>query len=153
MFDKFFRRVQIPNPDKKLQIFTDGHSDYTTVLKEIYCETCLDYGQLIKVKKKGKLVAKQKWKIFGDPDWKDIETTDVENSNSIMRERNGRLVRKSKCFSKKKGALCYSIEFLQMYWNLMKPIHDKKTPALIEGLADTTWTWDDFFNYRLSTTD
>lgn len=151
--DIFYRRVTLPSPSQKLQCFSDGHSDYTQVLGEYYSETCIDYGQLIKVRKKGRVIAKHKWRIFGNPAWEDIETTDVENSNSILRERNGRLVRKTKCFSKRKGALWCAIEFLQMYWNLMKHIRDKETPALIEGLTDHIWTWDNFFNFRLGTSD
>jgi len=37
----------------------------------------------------------------GNPCYGEIETTDIENMNSIFRERLGRLVRKTKCYSKK----------------------------------------------------
>ncbi|MDR0372392.1 MAG: IS1 family transposase, partial [Nitrososphaerota archaeon] len=59
----------------------------------------IDYGQLIKIKKKGRVVGKKKLVVYGEPFLEDIETTEVENFNSILRERLGRLVRESKCFS------------------------------------------------------
>ncbi len=50
----------------------------------------------------------------GNLDLGDIETTGVENYNGVLRERTGGLVRKTKCFSKRKAdagmfALCVSI--------------------------------------------
>ena len=50
----------------------------------------------------GRVVRKEKKTICGNLDLGDIETTDVENCNGILRERTGRLVRKTKCFSKRK---------------------------------------------------
>ncbi len=86
-----------------MDIFTDGNDDYTYVLAKYYANTCINYGQLIKIKEKGRLIAKEKRTIYGNPDPMDIETTDIENFNGILRERCGRLVRRSKCFSKYKG--------------------------------------------------
>lgn len=81
----------------------------------------------------------------------DIETTNIENFNSIMRERVGRLVRKSKCYSKKKSHLTNAIELIQFHWNMMDTIHGNLTPAMIESLSDYIWSWDDFlmFHYAL----
>ncbi|MCD6208370.1 MAG: IS1 family transposase [Methanosarcinales archaeon] len=42
-----------------------------------------------------------------------METTDVENYNGILRERTGRLVRKTKCFSKRKRMLECSLHVFQ----------------------------------------
>jgi len=58
----------------------------------------IDYGQLVKIRENGRVVRKEKRIICGNPDSGDIETTDVENYNGILRERIGRLVRKTKCF-------------------------------------------------------
>jgi IS1 family transposase len=38
----------------------------------------------------------------------DVETTDVENFNGILRERLGRLVRRTKCFAKVKATGLFS---------------------------------------------
>lgn len=149
MIEKFHHRVELPYHDKKLEIFTDGNDDYEYVLPEFYDMTNINYGQLIKVRKGGRVVDKIKRIIFGNPDIYDIETTDIENFNGIMRERIGRLVRKTKCHTKKKKNLKNSIELLQCYWNIMKPIHGESSPAMIESLTNHIWTWDDFllFNY------
>ena len=65
----------------------------------------------------------------------DVETRDVENFNGILRERLGRLVRKTKCFAKVQRRLVCSIEFFQFYWNLFKAFEGGKSPGLIEGLT------------------
>lgn len=151
MIDKFYSRVQLPLPSNKIQIFSDGNDDYKYVLPEYYPNTCMDYGQLIKIKEGGKVFDKIKRPIFGSPYPEDIETTDIENFNGILRERVGRLVRKTKCHSKKKPSLINAIELIQFHWNFMDPLHDKKTPAMFELLAEDIWSWDDFlmFHYVL----
>ena len=151
MIDKLYNRVQLPRPDDKIQIFSDGNDDYEYVLPEYYPNTCMDYGQLIKVRKGGKVVDKIQRIIFGFPYLEDIETTDIENFNGILRERVGKLVRKTKCHSKKKSSLINAIELIQFHWNFMDTLHDKKTPAMFELLAEDVWSWDDFltFNYAL----
>ena len=86
----------------------------------------MKYGQLIKIRKGGKVVRKIKRIIFGDVDLKEIETTDIENFNGIVRGRNGRVVRQTKCYSKEKSKLEGSLELLQYYWNMMWELKDKE---------------------------
>lgn len=54
MIDKLYRRVELPFPNRKIQIFSDGNDDYEYVLSEYYANTCIDYGQLIKDQRKRK---------------------------------------------------------------------------------------------------
>jgi hypothetical protein len=35
--------IQLPFPDKKIEIFSDGHDDYTNTIPEYYAETCVDW--------------------------------------------------------------------------------------------------------------
>ena len=149
MIEKLFHRVQLPLPENKIQIFSDGNDDYTYILPEYYPETCMDYGQLIKIREGGKVVEKIRKIVYGSPSVDDIETTDVENFNGILRERVGRLVRKTKCHSKKKRALINALELIQFYWNFMDSLHDEQTPGMLESLTDHIWSWNDFlmFNY------
>ncbi len=151
MIEKLFWRVELPFHDDKIQIFSDGNDDYEYILPKFYADTCIDYGQLIKIREKGKVVDKKQKIVFGNPEINDIETTDVENFNSILRERVGRLVRKTKCYSKKKSRLGNAIEFIQFHWNFMDTIHDNLTPAMIESLSNRIWSWDDFlfFHYAV----
>ena len=102
MIEKLFSRTELPFPNNKIQIFSDGNDDYVFTLPEYYADTCIDYGQVIKIREKGRVIDKIKRIIFGNPNPEDIETTNIENFNGIMRERVGRLVRKTKCYSKKK---------------------------------------------------
>ena len=148
MIEKLFHRVQLPLPENKIQIFSDGNDDYTYILPEYYPETCMDYGQLIKIREGGKVVDKIRKIIYGSPSIDDIETTDVENFNGILRERVGRLVRKTKCYSKRKRALINALELIQFHWNFMDPLHDEQTPGMLESLTDHVWSWDDFFAFH-----
>lgn len=95
----------------------------------------LNYGQLVKLRdENGRLVGKERWVIFGKLDVDDIETSDVENFNGVLRERLGRLVRKTKCIFKKKHCLHCAISFFMFYWNFISQIRRGKTSAMIEGV-------------------
>ncbi len=41
-------------------IFSDGNDDYEYILPEYYTDTCIDYGQVIKIRENGKVVDKIK---------------------------------------------------------------------------------------------
>ena len=128
LFEKVFERVQLPFPDMKIQIISDGNDDYTSTIPEYYEETCVDYGQVIKIREGGKIVDKIKRVIYGTINNDEIETTDIENMNSICRERLGRLVRKTKCHSKKKTRLVDAFEFFHFYWDFMDKLTKTETP-------------------------
>ncbi len=151
MLNKVYERLQLPSPSNPVVFFSDGHEDYLTVLPELYAIPCMKYGQLIKTIEKGRMVKKTKRVKFGDLDPNDIETTNVENMNSILRERIGRLVRKTKCHSKKKSRLENAFEFFNFHWNCMDPLPSGATPCMLEGLTGHPWSWDDFllFHYAL----
>lgn len=151
MVEKLFCRTELPSPENKIEIFSDGNDDYEYILPEYYTESCINYGQIIKIREGGRVVYKIKRVVIGSPELDDIETTNIENFNGIMRERVGRLVRKSKCYSKKKSHLTNAIELIQFHWNMMDTIHGNLTPAMIESLSDYIWSWDDFlmFHYAL----
>jgi hypothetical protein len=55
MIEELFLRTALPLPDNKIEIFTDGNSYYTNVLQDYYPDTCINYGQLIKIREKGML--------------------------------------------------------------------------------------------------
>jgi hypothetical protein len=150
MIEKLFHRVQLPHPGNKIQLFSDGNDDYSYILPAYYPETCMDYGQLIKIREGGKVIDKIHKIVYGSPTLQDIETTDIENFNSILRERVGRLVRKTKCHSKKKRALINAIDVIQFHWDFMDPLPSGETPAIIESLSDHLWSWDDFLLYNFA---
>ena len=133
-----------------LTMFTDGNNDYTFVLPKCYPLGLVDYGQLLKIKEKGRLVRKEKWVVYGEPVLREIETTDVENFNGILRERLGRLVRKTKCFAKTKRRLVCAVGLFQFYWNFINEFERGASPAKMEGLSDHVWTWHEFMHKPLT---
>ena len=143
-----FSRIQMPTPNNKLEVYSDGNDDYTVALRDYYPMQCLRYGQVVKIREGGRIVDKIKRSVYGDPDIKQIETTDVENFNGILRERLGRLVRKTKCISKKKSFLNYAIDLFQFHWNYMDPLPSKQTPAMLENLSDHCWSWEEFLYHH-----
>jgi len=152
MLAKLSRRVSVPSASDKLTIYSDGNDDYTYVLPEFYPVDFINYGQVVKIREKGTVVGKVKRVIYGNPKPSDIEITNIENFNGILRERIGRLVRKTKCFPKKKKQLENAMELFQFHWNVMDPLPNKLTPAMIDLLTDHIWSWHEFFYFRLSDT-
>jgi hypothetical protein len=147
----FCSKVIASQHGEKLEVFTDGNDDYVYMLPHYFDVANLNYGQLVKVRdENGRLIRKERRVIFGEVDVDDIETTDVENFNGILRERLGRLVRKTKCISKKIQRLDYAISFFQFYWNFVSQIRRGKTPAMIEGVSAKIWTWHEFFYTELN---
>lgn len=153
MMEKMFERTELPLPDNRIEIFTDGNDDYKHILPEYYAEPCMNYGQLVKIREKGRVVDKEKRTTYGNPDPKDIETTDVENFNGILRERVGRLVRKTKCFSKRKRRLECALHLFQFYWNFIIQFRRGTTPAMLEDIYPKPWDWHEFLFHQLTISD
>ena len=150
IFD-FRRRVDVFSEKRRITVLSDGNDDYTYVLRAFFPVECINYAQLIKIRNSsGRLLGKKRKIIFGEVDGDDIDTINVENFNGILRERIGRLVRKTKCFSKRKYRLICAVTFFQFYWNFMSEFRRDRTPAMIEGISDRIWKWEDFFYARLT---
>jgi hypothetical protein len=142
-----YQKPQSALPAVSFGVFSDGMM-ITRMFCPMFCAWLIDYGQLIKIKKHGRLVGKEKIVVYGEPVLGDIEPTEVENFNSILRERLGRLVRKSKCFSKVKRRLVCAVELFRFYWNFINEFKRGFSPAKIEGLTDHLWTWHEFYYHR-----
>jgi IS1 family transposase len=145
-----FRRRVRPFREERIEVFTDGNDDYTYVLKSFFPMVNINYGQLVKIRDtRGKLLRKERRIIYGDPDEDDIDTVNVENFNGILRERVGRLVRKTKCFSKEKTRLICAVTLFQFYWNFMNEFRRGTSPAMLENLTESLWSRGDLFYARL----
>ena len=149
MVREFVKRIQLPTFTDRLNVFSDGNDDYTITFPEYIRKDCLNYGQLIKIREKGRVVDKIRKVVFGKLSFDEIETTNVENYNGILRERLSRLVRKTKCFGKRKSRLENALHLFQFYWNFIHPINGKLTPAILEKQATKTWTWGNFLHAKL----
>lgn len=149
LFQQFEKCIQKPNDQNKLFIYSDGNFEYPSIIPEYFEKEIINYGLLVKIKKEGKVVDKRKEIIFGEPKIENIETTNVENFNTILRARLSRLVRKTQCHAKKKKSIEDSVELFKMYWNFIKPIHEKQTPGMEEGLIHKKLTWGNFLHWKL----
>ncbi|TSD02549.1 MAG: hypothetical protein Athens071416_648 [Parcubacteria group bacterium Athens0714_16] len=150
MFNKFEDYIKKPNIKRKLKIFSDGNDDYVSVLAEFFGKENINYGQLVKTRKGKKLVEKLRRIIYGKLKLEEIDTTNVECFNTILRNRISKLVRRSQCHAKNKRALENSLKLFQFYWNFIKPIKKKQTPAILENQTTKIWTWGNLLHVKLS---
>ena len=150
---QFAKRIDLPTFSYRLEIRSDGNNDYAVVLGEIYRTDTINYGQLVKIKEGGRVVDKVRRIVYGNPTHDDIETTDVENFNGILRERIGRIVRDTKCYAKNIDCLSNAIGLFQFYWNFMHQMEGRTTtPAIEEHITTKTWTWGNLLHYRIKLT-
>lgn len=149
---QFAKRIDLPTFSYRLEIRSDGNDDYTIVLGECFRPDTINYGQLVKIKEGGRVVDKVRRVIYGNPALDDIETTDVENFNGILRERIGRIVRETKCHAKNIDCLSNAIGLFQFYWNFMHQLHGNLTPAMEERIATKRWTWGNLLHYKIKLT-
>jgi hypothetical protein len=149
MLGQLAQRVVPPTFTHRLEIRSDGNDDYVVVLPEFFRTDTINYGQLIKLRKSGRVVGKIRRIIYGNPERADIETTDVENFNGILRERVGRIVRRTKCYAKNRDQLSNAIGLFQFYWNFIHKLHKNLTPAIEEGVVTKVWTWGNLLHYKI----
>lgn len=149
MMAQFAQRIDLPTFSYRLEVRSDGNDDYAIVLGERFRTDTINYGQLVKIKEGGRVVDKVRRIIYGNPTRDDIETTDVENFNGILRERIGRLVRETKCYAKNIDYLSNTIGLFQFYWNFMHQLHGDRTPAMEEHITTKRWTWENLLHYRI----
>lgn len=139
---------------EKIEVFTDGNDDYTFALPSHFPVSRLSYAQLVKIRDaNGRLIRKEIRTVYGAPDLGDVETVNVENFNSILRERVGRLVRRTKCFSKQKQRLWCGVMFFQFYWDFISELKRGVTPAMMEKCSTHVWSWHEFYYSSLTNTN
>lgn len=117
MLDLFFDRMNLPTPNEKISIYSDGNVQYTICIPELYCEPCINYGQLVKVKKKNSLVCVIREKVLGNPHVSSISTSVVEGYNNKIRQRLSRFGRKTASFSKKTQGFIAALNIFQFVHN------------------------------------
>ena len=153
MFNQFEDYIRQPTYKQKLEIYSDGNDDYVGVLQEYFHRDSLCYGQKVKSKNGVKIIPALKRKVFGNPNYEDIDTNNNECFNSILRNRLSRLVRRSQCHSKTKYALNSALFLFQFYWNFIHELGKNVTPAILEKQATKVWTWGNFLHAKLSYTN
>ncbi|MFH1440139.1 MAG: hypothetical protein ABIG89_06220, partial [Candidatus Woesearchaeota archaeon] len=76
--------------------------------------------------------------------------TNIDGFCSKLRERISCFTRKARGFAKKKLCIEQRLEIFSIQHNFIEA-KKGETPAMKEGLIDKKWTWNDFFNIRLTT--
>ncbi|MEA1908147.1 MAG: IS1 family transposase, partial [Euryarchaeota archaeon] len=153
-------RSKVPDTDNNAMFVSDGNDQYTTAILGNFDPDTINYGQLVKERKSGRVVGKTRKIIFGDLDAGDIETVYVERYNLTLRHGISRLVRKSLCFSKCKNMLDDHLDLYQCYTNFIRPHltlaiktpkevrNIERTPCMAEGITNHTWTWREFLMFK-----
>lgn len=150
MFNDLEDRISQPSAENKLDIYSDGNDDYTSVLKEYFPVDSINYGQKIKSKYGKKIFPAIKKAVIGNPILEQIETNAVESLNSVLRAKLSRLARKTKAISKKRIFLDSAIWLFKFFWNFIHKRHEHLlTPAIIEKITSRRWTWGMFLHAKL----
>ena len=151
---------------------SDGLPHYQKALLEVYGETApyegrgrpptaklppdgLQYGQVVKHRRGGKLVLVEERVIFGEEEevkrnrGGNISTFHIERDNGTARCHNWRLTRKTPGYAKTVGALDAACAWTDVVYNFCRPHKalrvrseepgrkwEKRTPAMAAGLTD-----------------
>lgn len=128
----------------------------------------LKYAQVVKKRKKGRVVAVEKRIVFGkkeDIPESEICTSYIERLNFTLRQENNRLTRKTLGFSKEDAWLDYQAIFYMTYYNFVRThdalkipmetrIHEKvwrkyqkRTPMMSIGITEHVWSMDELLRF------
>ncbi len=152
--DKFYdvisNRLRFPTNKRKVTIFSDGNKQNITAIKKHFPQGAVNYGLRKKIKKNTKIVGVISKVVLGRIPKNEIGITNIDCFCSKLRERISCYTRKARSFAKKKKCIEERLEIFSVQHNF---IEKKKgeTPAMKEGLTNKVWTWNKFFNTRLTT--
>ena len=194
--DKFVEKVKSQSDGQAPLFLSDGWSSYEETLKKHYCtwelvpysgrgrpknpiqlvDSHLNYAQVVKTKKNGKLIELQTRVILGkeedilkiiqsDNRGKTINTSYVESRNGNYRKDNKRLTRKTQCHSKKCDVHDAQIDFITAVYNFVDEAaafrecinpsakkfetkYRKVAPAMLEGITDRRLSLEELLMMR-----
>lgn len=121
----------------------------------------LRYGQVVKYRERGRVVAVSERIVFGGAEQTRqalggrISTSGVERTHLTSRQSNGRLVRKTLSYSKKREMLEWACAWEDLVYNFAKAVKtlrvkleggrwrwQPRTPAMAAGLTDRIWSFE-----------
>ena len=132
----------------------------------------LKYAQVCKKREHGSIVGMVKHVVFGDlndilkilgADSDDkISTSYIERFNLTIRNSLARFIRRTMNFSKKRKIHTKIVDFLQAWYNFVKPHKSlrvlrmdgnrkwmQRTPVMAEGLTDHIWKLEELLMFRI----
>ncbi|HSH60981.1 MAG TPA: IS1 family transposase [Acidimicrobiales bacterium] len=145
----------------RVQLTSDGHRPYLTVVEPLFGSDGIDFAMLHKLyghDTEGErtyspavCTGTDKRIICGIPDERLISTSYVERQNLTMRMGMRRFTRLTNAFSKKVENLAHAVSLHYMHYNFCR-VHQsltetddngrrrKRTPAMAAGVADHAWS-------------
>jgi len=147
----------------RVQLTTDGHRPYLTVIEPLFGDDGVDFAMLHKnygtlqgpnnpehTYSPATCTGIEKRVIAGNPDPAFISTSCVERQNLTMRMGMRRFTRLTNGFSKKIENLSHAVSLHYMHYNFARPhqtltkqFGTPTTPAMASGKADHVWsTWE-----------
>jgi IS1 family transposase len=148
--------------NNRVQITTDGHQPYLSVIEPLFGADSVDFAMLHKIYGTGVKASEDHTYsppvctgidikiIAGDPDPDRISTSYVERQNLTMRMGMRRFTRLTNGFSKKVENLAHAVSLHYMHYNFARPHQTltkqygkPTTPAMAAGVADHVWSvWE-----------
>ncbi len=147
--------------NNRVQITTDGHQPYLSVIEPLFGADAVDFAMLHKIYGHDVRDDQTKYSpatctgidirvICGDPDPARISTSYVERQNLTMRMGMRRFTRLTNGFSKKVENLAHAVSLHYMHYNFARPhqtltkrFGKPTTPAMAAGVADHVWSvWE-----------
>ncbi len=141
------KRIRSPTRKNKLKIISDGNKQNIEAIKNNFEVDCVNYAQVVKIRKYQIVVALEKRNVFGKTNEDEITMHQIDSYCGTLRERIPIYVRETKAFSKKRQNIENRLDIYQMYRNF---IWNKKgvTPAMIEEIAKRPLTWEAIITKR-----
>jgi IS1 family transposase len=143
----------------RVQLTTDGHQPYLSVIEPLFGSDGVDFAMLHKMYGSGsnespersyspaKFTGVDKRTIVGTPDPSLISTSYVERQNLTMRMGMRRFTRLTNGFSKKVENLAHAVSLHYMHYNFARPHQTltkrhalPTTPAMAAGVAKHPWS-------------
>jgi hypothetical protein len=145
----------------RVQLTTDGNSQYISAVEGAFGWQGVDFSQLIKYYSADHgpggrysppiCTGTDKHVVMGNPDPAHVSTSYVERQNLTLRMRNRRFTRLTNAFSKKVENHAHAVALHFMVYNFCQPhgtltkrasgVHT--TPAMAAGVADRPWKMED----------
>lgn len=138
----------------------------------LWCLKELQYAQVIKKRRKGRVVKVETRIVFGSekkikqilrdsPVSRKVNTSFTERNNLTLRHQSKRLSRKTLCFSKQKRMLELALYLALAYYHFAKEHRGlrqrvykqnkwrRRTPAMAAKITDHIWPTHELMTYRI----
>jgi hypothetical protein len=142
-------RLKTPTQDQRITFYSDGNDQDIESISKNFEKEVVDYGMIKKEKKSGKVIGIKKRTIFGNLKHEEIRINDIDGLCSKLRERISCFGRETRSFAKKIETIRQRLEIFSISNNFVEKKKGKVTPAILEGLTNEIWNWEEIFDFRI----